>query len=206
MSRREQWNWALVPGRSGPLAVLGGCFVLGGVLGGLFAGMIHGQAALALADYLRDYLLLAQEGQVRVQFWSALWEQGRFLLAVLVLSFTALGVLGIPILFGTRGFLFAFSVAGFCRLFGPAGLVPALFLFGLPAVLWGPALFVSGVQGLGGAFGLWRRITGESRAALPYDASFCLRTAMCVCAVCGCAALECLAVPAVLGASARFVL
>lgn len=38
-----------------------------------------------------------------------------------------------------------------------AGLIPALFLFGLPALLWAPALFVLGAQGMLGAYGLLRR-------------------------------------------------
>ena len=84
----------------------------------------------------------------------------RFPLAALLMGFTALGVIGLPVLFAVRGFLFSFSVACFCRLFGGAGLIPALFLFGLPALLWAPALFVLGAQGMLGAYGLLRRVTG----------------------------------------------
>lgn len=206
MGRRDNWRLELAPGRYGPVAVLGGFFVVGGTLGAVFAGMIGGAAAQALADYLRDYLQLAQSGALQRQFWPMLWEQGRFLLAVLILGFTALGVVGIPIVFGARGFLFAFSVAGFCRLFGPPGLVPALFLFGLPALIWGPALFVAGVQGISVSWGLARRMLGDSRAPLPFDSACWLHMALCVGAVVVCAALEFFAVPALLGASARFVL
>ena len=35
---------------------------------------------------------------------------------------TAVGTAGIPVLFLARGFLFSFSVAAFCRCFGPAGM------------------------------------------------------------------------------------
>ena len=41
-------------------------------------------------------------------------------LLALLLGFTALGLLGLPLLFAVRGFLLAFSIASFVRLFGGA--------------------------------------------------------------------------------------
>ena len=100
------------------LAILGSAFLLGGLLGAALVSMIAQPAAEALTAYLRDYLTAGQAGKVAVDFWPMLWEQGRFFVGVCVLGLTALGAAGIPVLFGARGFLFAFSVAGFCRAFG----------------------------------------------------------------------------------------
>ena len=148
MSQRDGMRVERALGRLGPLAILGSAFLLGGLLGAALVSMIAQPAAEALTAYLRDYLTAGQAGKVAVDFWPMLWEQGRFFVGVCVLGLTALGAAGIPVLFGARGFLFAFSVAGFCRAFGPAGLGPALFLFGLPAFLWGPILFLAGTQSM----------------------------------------------------------
>ena len=110
-----------------------------------------------------------------------------------------MGVIGLPVLFAVRGFLFSFSVACFCRLFGGAGLIPALFLFGLPALLWAPALFVLGAQGMLGAYGLLRRVTGDSRYPLSYDTAYGVRCALCGGAVMLCVILELSIVPVLVG-------
>ena len=95
-------------------------------------------SAQELADYLSTYFTLAREGGVTVEFWSVAWEQFRLLIAVILLGLTALGVAGIPLLFGVRGFCCWRSLwrdcAGYLAL---RGLVPALFLFGLAGVLLG---------------------------------------------------------------------
>ena len=161
MSQRDGMRVEQALGRLGPLAILGSAFLLGGLLGAALVSMIAQPAAEALSAYLRDYLPAGQAGKVAVGFWPMLWEQGRFFFGVCVLGLTALGTVGIPVLFGARGFLFAFSVAGFCRAFGPVGLGPALFLFGLPAFLWGPILFLAGTQSMEGSVSLFRRAMGD---------------------------------------------
>ena len=84
-------------------------------------------------------------------------------LAVLALGLTALGTVGLPVLFGVRGFLFSFSAACFVRVFGGRGLIPAFALFGLPALLWAPALFLAGTQSLRSSRQLLGRALGEER-------------------------------------------
>ena len=164
MSQRDGMRVEQALGRLGPLAILGSAFLLGGLLGAALVSMIAQPAAEALSAYLRDYLTAGQAGKVAVGFWPMLWEQGRFFFGVCVLGLTALGTVGIPVLFGARGFLFAFSVAGFCRAFGPVGLGPALFLFGLPAFLWGPILFLAGTQSMEGSVSLFRRAMGGGQS------------------------------------------
>lgn len=206
MSQRDGMRADGTLGRLGPLAILGTAFLLGGLLGAALVSMIAQSAAEALSGYLCDYLAVGQAGKIAVGFWPMLWEQGRFFLGICVLGLTALGVVGIPVLFGARGFLFAFSVAGFCRAFGPAGLGPALFLFGLPAFLWGPLLFLAGTQCIEGSLFLLRRALGGGREPLPFGPRYWERLALWGLGLFLCVALEFLAAPALLAASARFVL
>lgn len=154
MNRRDGVHLGPALRQLGPLTALGCSFVLGGVLGSLMVSLIAGQAAQELESFLRDYLSAAQAGEIHARFWPMLWEQGRFLIGLCILGVTALGVAGIPVLFLARGFLFSFSVAAFCRIFGPVGLASAFFLFGLPALLWAPVLFLAGCQCLEGAYAL----------------------------------------------------
>lgn len=206
MDRHGKWNWDLPSGIMAASAVLGLAFLIGGVAGCLLAGAVDGEGGAALSDFLTAYLKLAQDGSAAAGFWAVMWEQFRFPLAAFVLGVTAVGVAGLPVLFAVRGFLFSFSVACFCRLFGGAGLIPALFLFGLPALLWTPALFVLGAQGMLGSYSLLRRVLGDSRYPLSFDSAYWWRCALCAGAVALCVAIELSIVPVLVGASARFVL
>ena len=190
----------------GPLTVLGCAFVLGGVLGSVLASLIAGTAAQNLESFFVDYLTAAQSGEITVQFWPMVWEQGRFFLGICVLGITALGVIGIPILFFLRGSLFSFSVAAFCRIFGPVGLAPALCLFGLPAFLWAPVLFLAGTKCLEGAYALLRRVLGDGRVPLPQGSAYWGKLAAYGFGLVLCVVLECMAAPVLLKAAAQFVL
>ena len=143
---------------------------------------------------------------VEVSLGSAIWDQVRFPLAVLLLGFTAMGVVCIPVVFGVRGFLFAFSVSCFCRLFGWRGLAPAVFLFGVPALVWTPVFFVLGMQGIVGAYSVLRRFRGENCDPAFFQMSYWRRCALCVLALAACVALEYLALPSLVKASVDFVL
>ena len=189
-----------------PLMMLSACFLLGGILGAAFGGLMSEASAQELAAYLNTYLTLARDGGIPVEFWGVAWEQFRLLLAVILLGLTALGVVGIPVLFGVRGFLFSFSVAGLCRVFGTAGLVPGLFLFGLPAFLWAPVLFLAGAQCVNSAWVLLRRLRLESREPLPFTSAYWGRLGLCGAALMVCVMLEYLAAPVLLAAAAKLVL
>lgn len=204
---RTRKHWDLPSGQRGALAVLGLFFFLGGAGGCLFAALSDGEGAVQLASYLGDYLLLARDGGVTPSLWSLLWTRGRDLLAVFVLGLTALGVVGIPLLLGVRGFFLCFSVGCFCRVFGTAGLLPAFALFGLPALLWAPGLFLMGVPGLGQAKGLLDRslAPGGRGVGLPVAGQL-RRTGVGAGLILGCALLEYWVVPVLLEACARVVL
>ena len=144
MANKWDWPWAA----GGALPALGLSFLLGGLAGALMAALAGGEGARQLSAYLSDYLILAGQEGAAARFWPLLWGRLRDLLIALILGMTALGAVGLPVLFAARGFLFAFSVGCFCRVFGGAGLFPAFALFGLSALLWTPALFLAGVPGM----------------------------------------------------------
>lgn len=206
MGKREPEKWDWPNGYGAVLALLCVLFLAGGLAGSLFAGLADGAGAQELSDYLADYLSLADDGTVGRAFWPVLWEQLRYLAAVLLLGLTAIGVVGIPLLFCVRGFFLSFSVGCFCRVFGSAGLIPGLVLFGLPALLWGPSLFLAGFQGLSGAQYLLRRGLGERCRPIPFSTAYWLRAAVCAGLVLVCAGVEYILVPVLLRAAARLVL
>ena len=207
MGKRERKRWTFLRGQGAALAILGGLFLLGGTAGGLFAGLAREDGARALGDYLSGYLTYAAQGAVVRSLWPVLWEQLRYFLLALIFGVTALGVAGLPILFAVRGFFFSFSVGCFFRVFGGAGLLPALVLFGIPALVWAPAFFLVGLQGLSNAWCLLRRSLGESRAELPAGRSaYWARAGLCCVLFLICGALEYLVVPVLLRAAARVVL
>ena len=129
MANKWDWPWAA----GGALPALGLSFLLGGLAGALMAALAGGEGARELSAYLSDYLILAGQEGAAARFCPLLWGRLRDLLIALILGMTALGAVGLPVLFAARGFLFAFSVGCFCRVFGGAGLFPAFALFGLSA-------------------------------------------------------------------------
>lgn len=197
MGRRKKWKVDLLSGRAAALILLSGFFLAGSVAGCVCAGLIDDSGG-ALLGYVRGYLeLLAQDG-VPGRFLSVLWEMSRFPLAAFLLGFTALGVVGLPVLFAVRGFLLCYAVSAFCRLLGSGGLLPGFVLFGFSALVWLPVLFQLGVQGLLGSYGLLRRAMGDGRYPLRYDGGYLACCGMCAAALCLCAGMEYLAVPALL--------
>lgn len=206
MGKHKRVKLNLISGDAAAVLLLGALFVMGGFGGCLAAGFVAGESGAVLEEYLKAYLSLAQSGTAQVSLWAVVWEQIRFPLVLLLLGFTAAGVVCIPLVFCVRGFLFSFSVACFCRLFGWAGLVPTVFLFGVPALLWAPVFFVLGMQGMAGAYDMLRRSRGESCDPAFFRMHYWRRCALCVLALAACAVLEYLALPDLVGAAAGFTL
>lgn len=206
MGMRIRKKWDLPSEQSGALAILAVSFLLGGTAGCFLAALSGGAGLEELGGYLTDYLSLAREGDLPRGSWSLLWGQAKYLLAVLVLGLTALGLVGLPVLFGIRGFFFSFPVACFCRVFGSRGLFPAFTLFALPALLWAPALFLAGVYGFLSAQQLLRRSLGESRGGIPLNGPWWCRASLCMGLVLAAGLLEYWVVPVLLRAAAQVVL
>lgn len=128
-----------------PVALLSGCFLLGGVLGCLFAITSSGGSATQLGEYLTDCMSLFKSGVSAPSVLRTFWGQGRWFILCTLLGLAGAGVAVLPVFFALRGFLLSFGVACFVRFLGLPGFLPACVLFGIPALLWMPGLFLSGV-------------------------------------------------------------
>lgn len=206
MGFRTRKKWDLLSEQSGPLVVLCIAFLTGGGIGCLIAALSSGEGARELSSYLAEYLALAQTGELPRQLWVLLWAQLKIFLAALLLSLTALGVLGMPLLFAARGFSFTFPIACFCRVFGWRGMLPALILFVLPALLWTSALFLIGPPGLLSAQYLLRRSLGEVGGPPLLNGGFWCQAGVCAVLALAAGLLEYWVVPALLQGVVRLVL
>ena len=196
MRRADRWRMP-ADGAAPFLAVAAVFFFLGGLAGCLLAGSVDGGGQESLAAYVEGYLQAAQAGEASPPALAALvWETVRWPLLALLLGFTALGLLGLPLLFAARGFLLAFSIASFVRLFGGAGCLLALLVFGVGGAFTVPVLFVLGVQSLLTARTLAGRVWGEGKSAPLYGRTYWLRCGGCAAALCVCMLLDGFAVPA----------
>ena len=181
-------------------------FVLGGVLGSLMVSLIAGQAAQELESFLRDYLSAAQAGEIQARFWAHAVGAGALFDRAVHPGGHRAGGGRDPVLFLARGFLFSFSVAAFCRIFGPVDwrarfscLVCRPFC-GLRCCFWRDC------QCLEGAYALLCRVLGDGRAPLPQGSAYWGKLALYGLGLVVCVTLECMAAPVLLKAAAQFVL
>lgn len=189
------------------LAILSICFFAGGFIGCLVAAQVGGAGETSLNAYLQAFLQTAQVGEVAAPaLWSQIWDTLRWPLLTLLLGFTALGVLGLPVLFIVRGFLLAFSIASFVRAFGVTGWLLACLVFGIGGALSLPVLFVMGVQSFLSARALAARVRGEEKGRVLWGRDCLVRCAMCGCILCVCILLERTAVPALLSSAADILI
>ena len=189
------------------LAVVSAAFCLGALAGMLLASQVGGGGQESLTAYLERYLAAAKLGAAGPPRVSAvLWETLRWPVSAFLLGFSALGVVGIPLLFAARGFLLSFAVSSFVLMFGGAGAILAFFAFGFTGMLSLPVLFVLGVQGLTAACRLAGRSFGEGRGPSPYGRAYFVRCGGCAAAFCVCLFLERFAVPALAAGAAGAVL
>lgn len=206
MGMRIRKKWDLPSEQGIALAVLSISFLMGGAAGCFLAALSSGAGAEELGAYLSGYLALARDGELPRGLWALLWGQVKYPLAALALGLTALGLAGLPVLFGVRGFLFSFPAACFCRVFGGRGLLPAFVLFGLPALLWAPALFLVGVSSFLSARQLLRRVLGEGCGGFPGGGAWWCRAGLCLGLAAAAAMLEYWVVPVLLRELARVIL
>ena len=123
------------------LAVLAVCFGLG-ALGGFLFSALSGDSP-ELLSYLRQYFRSAGEsGGLEPSLVAVFWDLLRWPLAAFLLGLVPIGVLGVPVLLGARGFLLAFAATTFARLFHLPGMAAALAAFGVTLLLAVPVLFV----------------------------------------------------------------
>lgn len=192
-----------IQGTTPALAVTAICFFLGGVAGCVLCANVGGGGGESLTAYMEGLLAVAKSGGVTPPFLlPLLWEVLRWPLLTIVLGFTALGVIGIPILFSVRGFLLSFAIASLTRMLGGVGSMMAVVIFGVSGLISIPALFALGVQGFASARSLAGRALGEGGRSSPVGRAYFLRCGVCAAAFCVCVLLEYLAVPGLLSGMA----
>lgn len=123
------------------LAVLAACFAAGAVGG--FLCSAAGSSTPELLGYLQQYFQsMGQSGGAAPPLGATVWDLIRWPIAVSLLGLTPLGVAGVPMLMGARGFLLSYAAATFARLFHLPGIAAALAAFGVTAFIGVPVLFV----------------------------------------------------------------
>lgn len=117
---------------------------------GVFSGFLFSDwsgSTPELFDCLYPYFQKVGTGSgAEPLLWSSIWDLTRWPLAAFLLGSTALGVFGIPILLGIRGFLLSYAAATLARLFGLPGLIASFAAFGVTALVAVPVLFVVSVD------------------------------------------------------------
>ena len=185
------------------LAVVSAAFCLGALAGMLLASQVGGGWQESLTAYLERYLAAAKLGAAGPPRVSAvLWETLRWPVSAFLLGFSALGVVGIPLLFAARGFLLSFAVSSFVLMFGGAGAILAFFAFGFTGMLSLPVLFVLGVQGFASGQELAVRALGGGKGPLSRGRAYWVRGGLCAAVLGVCMLLEWWAVPALLASVA----
>lgn len=143
------------------------CFVVGVVVGTFSARALDVAGAHEFRQSMSWHLSQIADGTHPVPgFLSVLWDTGRDFLLILLLGCSFLGVVGLPILAGVRGFYLSFSIAAFLRAFGSGGLLTAFSLFGVGALVTVPCFFLLAAQAFGASGRLGRMAFGDGRAGV----------------------------------------
>lgn len=181
------------------LAILSVSFLLGLLLGCFWASSISDAEGSALASYIQGYLEAAQNSSfASPDLLSVLWETIRWPALVFMLSFTAAGLAGIPIVFGVRGFLLSFAAASFIKALGGTGILLSFLLFGITGAFSFPVLFVLGTQGMGACHSLAIRLMGSRRKKTIYGKGFFFRAGICAAVLVCCVCLEQTLIPSLM--------
>lgn len=201
MGKRQITRILDVPsaGTTPALLILTVSFLLGGLVGCALAASVGGAGSESLSAYIRNYIAASEAGLTTPpELLPLIWEVCRWPLMTMILGFTAVGIVGVPVLFAVRGFLFSFAVSAFVRMFGTSGEILAVLIFGFTGLLEIPVLFVLGVQSLSTAWTLTGRAF-HFRMHLPgIGQSYILRCGICALVLAVCVLLKYIAVPAFL--------
>jgi len=196
MKKARRLKVNLLSGRAAALWLLCILYLTGSIVGCMTAGLLDAENGGSLLERVNAYFLALQQSGDCVQILPVFWRVVRVPLAAFLLGMTALGTVGLPVLFTVRGFSLAYAVAVLYRLMGMPGLALSACLFGVSALVWTPTLFGLGVTGITNSYGLLRRVAGDGRYPLPSGAGrYWLYCSVCLGAVLICLGIECTLVP-----------
>lgn len=166
-------------------------FALGVTCGWFLSGRIELKDS-GLSEYLGRFF---EQAAAQPPLYQVLWDVFRWPLLAFLLGFTSLGALCIPAAFLVRGFLMAFAVSSFARLYAGQGLLMACAVFGVSGCLVIPVFFVLGTQSFGASKKLAAGMLSGAKGRLPFSWPYFLRALFCVAFLLGAAALEYWLVP-----------
>ena len=124
------------------LALLAAAFLAGALAGHLYAGACGEEIWETLGRYLDDYCRLYDAGGVEVSMASCVVMYFAYAALLLLLGFSAAGVVLIPALSGVFGFFTMYTVSCFVRCYGRTGAGLALGAMVVRLVFTLPCFFV----------------------------------------------------------------
>lgn len=146
-------------------------FLLGGAAGHLMAGF----SGESLSDLLEDYSASCLAQSVTEPDLLGLLERCLSpLLLALVLSFSALGVLGLPVLLGFQGFRTGYVISGLSRTWGISGLGAAALWIGIEDLILLALLLAVSIPGWARAWELATQTRLSRRLPPGYRQRCCL--------------------------------
>lgn len=154
-----------------PWLLLPLAFLLGGGLGHLMAGLGGTQLTSLLERYSASCLA---RGAEEAELLPLLWRCLKPLLLALVLSFSALGVLGLPLLLGVQGFRAGYAFSGLARTWGVSGLASAALRTGAEHFILLALLLAVSIPGWARAWELSTQTRLSRRTAPGYGRRCCL--------------------------------
>lgn len=188
-----------------PTAILTVCFLVSALAGCMTVSLSGDSSAASMSSFLHSYLALTVDGkEAWPSFGAVLWEFSGWPLLILLLGFSALGALFIPVVFCMRGFLLSYTIAAFTYVFGAAGLLAAAAVFGLNALVSVPVLFAVGTVTFPSSLRLAKGVFGERLDGPGYRERYiCLLPCTALLALA--AAVQWSAVPQLLYAAAKLL-
>lgn len=149
---------------NGALLIVSLAFLLGGIAGCLAVGAMPEAVMTGITDNIRQFLVAVRAETLQGPgFLSIVWSVLRWPLLVVILSFFALGTIGIPALFFVRGVLLSFCISALLAALGSGGMLLAVLLLGMGSLLTIPVLFILGTQGFAAAVSARRDNMGRTR-------------------------------------------
>lgn len=134
------------------LLVVSLAFLLGGIAGCLVAGAIPETAMVGITKSIRLFLTAVRAETLQGPgVLATVWSVLRWPILAMILSFFALGTIGIPVLFFVRGLLLSFCISALLAALGSGGMLLAVLLLGMGSLLTIPVFFVLGTQSFAAA-------------------------------------------------------
>lgn len=171
-------------------------FLIGVGLGSAAASVVPDKTGAELAAYLRDYVSV-EDGLSREAVFSSLVLYFRYPLVAVLLGFSSIGIVLLPLTAVIFGWFLSFSVCCFTAAFGPDGVLLAVAVFALRGFITLPCYFLLAAPAWETSAALTLATLGKGRRAAPirYGRRWWLRVAVCVAVLSAGVCLELLCSP-----------